>query len=128
MARLGSASARQFAELLAPEGVHPRQFGVMNLVAAHPGLSQQELRELTAIDASSMVSVIDDLQALGLAERRPHPSDRRVRAIHLTEFGTETLGRLRILASELQRDFFSALSESEQKSLHQLLLKVAGAG
>src|ERR1700736_6652294 len=95
MARLGQASSRRFAALLEPEGLHPRHFGVMNIVAAHPGISQQGLRDLTAIDPSSMVSVIDELEERGIAERRDHPTDRRTRAIYLTPSGEQTLERLR---------------------------------
>jgi DNA-binding MarR family transcriptional regulator len=127
MARLGQASSRRFAELLEPEGLHPRHFGVMNIVAAHPGISQQGLRDLTAIDPSSMVSVIDELEALGIAERRQHPTDRRARAIYLTPVGEQTLKRLRRLAGELQRDFFGGLSEAELLKLHELLRKLASS-
>src|ERR1700730_393101 len=87
LARLGESSRRRFREALEPEGLHPRHFGVMTLVAAQPGMSQQELHEKTAIDPSSMVAVIDELEAGGLAERRSHAADRRVRTIFLTDVG-----------------------------------------
>lgn len=125
LARLGQASSRRFTALLEPEGLHPRHFGVMNIVAAHPGISQQGLRELTAIDPSSMVSVIDELEALDLAVRRPHPTDRRARAIFLTPTGERALKRLRGLAAELQRDFFASLTGDELATLEELLRKLA---
>ncbi|GAC1527260.1 MAG: hypothetical protein NVS2B6_14960 [Thermoleophilaceae bacterium] len=125
MARLGQASSRRFAQALEPEGLLPRHFGVMNIVAAHPGISQQGLRDLTAIDASSMVSLIDELEALGVAERRPNPADRRARAIFLTSAGERKLKRLRRVAGDLQRDFFGNLSEAELVTLHGLLRKLA---
>jgi len=53
-----------FQEALEPEGLHPRHFGVMTMVAAQPGMSQHQLHEKTAIDPSSMVSVIDELRKL----------------------------------------------------------------
>jgi DNA-binding MarR family transcriptional regulator len=126
LARLGEASRRRFHRALEPEGLHPRHFGVMTMVAAQPGLSQQELHEKTAIDPSSMVAVIDELEALGLAERRPHPADRRVRTIFLTASGQEKLERVRGLAAELQREFFAPLSAEERRTLHGLLRKLAG--
>ena len=54
LARLGEASRRRFHRALEPEGLHPRHFGVMTMVAARPGISQQELHEKTAIDPSSI--------------------------------------------------------------------------
>src|SRR5947208_13247051 len=91
LARLGESSRRRFHRALEPEGLHPRHFGVMTMVASQPGMSQHQLHEQTAIDPSSMVAVIDELEARGLAERRPHPDDRRVRAIFLTDSGLQTL-------------------------------------
>ncbi|HEV7529088.1 MAG TPA: MarR family winged helix-turn-helix transcriptional regulator [Solirubrobacteraceae bacterium] len=128
LARLGQASSRRFHKALEPEGLHPRHFGVMTMVAAQPGMSQQQLHEKTAIDPSSMVAVIDELQARGLAERRQDPDDRRARTIFLTEHGEQTLQRIRGLAADLQRDFFAALSADERRELHALLRKLAGSG
>ena len=47
LARLGEASSRRFHKALEPEGLHPRHFGVMTMVAAQPGMSQQQLHEKT---------------------------------------------------------------------------------
>jgi DNA-binding MarR family transcriptional regulator len=128
MARLGEASRRRFHKALEPEGLHPRHFGVMTVLAAHPGISQQQLHEKTAIDPSSMVAVIDELEERDLAERRRHPADRRARQVFLTEQGEQTLQRIRTLASGLQREFFGALTAEERKTLHALLRKLAGSG
>jgi DNA-binding MarR family transcriptional regulator len=127
LARLGQASSRRFHAALEPDGLHPRDFGVMNIVAAQPGISQQRLHEQTGIDPSSMVAVIDELERMGLAERRPQPDDRRARAIYLTPAGEETLKRVRAMAAALQREFFAGLSKEEQRTLHQLLRKLAQA-
>jgi DNA-binding MarR family transcriptional regulator len=126
LARLGEASRRRFHKALEPEHLHPRHFGVMTMVAAHPGMSQQQLHEMTAIDPSSMVAVIDELETRGLAERRPDPGDRRARAIFLTDSGQQTLERVRLLAGGLQREFFAALTAEERRTLHALLRKLAG--
>ena len=127
LARLGEASRRRFHKALEPEGLHPRHFGVMTMVAAHPGMSQHQLHEKTAIDPSSMVAVIDELEARGLAERRPDPEDRRARTIFLTPLGEQTLERVRGLAAGLQREFFGALTAEERRTLHALLRKLAGS-
>jgi MarR family transcriptional regulator, lower aerobic nicotinate degradation pathway regulator len=125
LARLGESSRRRFHKALEPEGLHPRHFGVMTMVAAQPGLTQQLLHEKTAIDPSSMVYVIDELETMGLAQRRPHPEDRRARAIFLTDQGQQTLERVRGLTAELQHEFFGVLSSQEQHTLHELLRRLA---
>lgn len=128
MARLGEASSKRFHKALEPEGLHPRHFGVMTMLAAHPGMSQHQLHEKTAIDPSSMVAVIDELEARGLAERRADPADRRARQVFLTAEGERALERIRALAAGLQRDFFGSLTAEERKTLHALLRKLAGLG
>lgn len=125
LARLGEASRRRFAAALGEHGLHPRDFGVMTLIDAQPGLTQQQLHEQTSIDPSSMVAVIDELEAAGLAERRPHPGDRRARSIHLTARGEQTLARARAIAADAQREMFAELSERELAQLHGLLRKLA---
>jgi DNA-binding MarR family transcriptional regulator len=124
LARLGQASAARFHAALVPEGLHPRHFGVMSILAAQPGITQQRLAECTAIDTSSMVAVIDELEAKGFAERRPHPDDRRARAVFLTPQATATLERLRGRAKKLQAELLAALSPDERQTLHGLLRKL----
>jgi DNA-binding MarR family transcriptional regulator len=127
LARLGEASRRRFKDALAPQGLHPRHFGVMTMVAAHPGMTQQQLHERTAIDASSIVAVVDELEAKGLAERRPYPGDRRARTVLLTPLGEETLRRVRAVAAQLQRELLEGLSPEERETLVVLLRKLAGS-
>jgi DNA-binding MarR family transcriptional regulator len=126
LARLGDMSRRKFQQALEPEGLHPRQFGVMTIVASQPGLTQQRLHEQTSIDPSSIVQVIDELEGMGLAERRPHPADRRARAIYLTDAGSQKLTRAAKLAGELQKELFAPLSDEQRRQLHELLLQLAG--
>jgi len=127
LARLGEAARRRFAAAVKEHGLHPRDFGVMTLIAAHPGLTQQQLHEQTGIDPSSMVAVIDELEAEGLAERRPHPGDRRARSIYLTSRGEDTLEEVRTVAARLQGEMFGKLSPAELTELHGLLRKLADA-
>ena len=87
--------AHMFADALEPLGLRPPHFGVLTLIDSHPGSTQQELVDRSMIDPSSMVAVIDELEELGLAERRAHPGDRRKHAVHLTADGQRTLEQAR---------------------------------
>src|SRR2546423_10036548 len=98
MSYLGRRSAAQFAALLAPHGLHPGDFGVLVVIAKRPGLTQQQLAEMSNIDRSSMVALLDELEARGLAERRPHPDDRRKRCIYLTSKGIAMMQDLQVAA------------------------------
>lgn len=126
MGYMGAHSGLRFAQALEPLGVHPRHFGVMTVLDARPGLTQQDLADVSGVDRSSMVALLDELEAGGLAERRPHPVDRRKRCIHLTRKGQATLTRLRAVAQAAGEDTLGALSDGERAELHRLLRKLAG--
>jgi DNA-binding MarR family transcriptional regulator len=97
----------------------------MQLVAAHPGSTQRELVADSLVDPSTMVALLDDLERDGLAERRPHPSDRRKHAVHLTAKGKRTLERARRIATSFADDLLEPLDADERETLRLLLRKLA---
>jgi DNA-binding MarR family transcriptional regulator len=127
LARMGHVAAKRFAERIAELGLTIRMWGALNVLDAEGTTTQQFLGKCTGIDPSSMVATIDDLEARGLVERRPHPSDRRAHALHITEDGREVLARGRRLARSAQEDLLAPLSAEERKTLHDLLLRLATA-
>src|SRR4051812_34187030 len=122
----GRRTATMFANALEELGLRPPHFGVMRLIDTDPGLNQQELAERSLIDPSSMVAVVDELEELGYAERRPHAGDRRKHAIHLTPDGERTLERARTVATNLAKDILAPLDAAEVETLRRLLRKLAG--
>ncbi len=122
----GRRAASEFVRALRPLGLRPPQFGLLILIEADPGTTQQELVTRSMIDPSSMVAVIDELEKLGLAERRKHPEDRRKHALHLTAAGKRTLGQARKSAAAMTEELLSPLSEHERETLRLLLRKLAG--
>jgi DNA-binding MarR family transcriptional regulator len=122
----GQRIAAKFAAALEPLGLRPPHFGVLQLIAADPGRAQQELVDRSMIDPSSMVKVIDELESLGLAERRVDPNDRRKRAVHLTPAGAQMLDRARAVAIATADDVLAPLSPPERDTLRRLLRKMAG--
>jgi DNA-binding MarR family transcriptional regulator len=122
----GQRMAARFAEALDPLGLRPPHFGVLTLIDAHPGSTQQELVTRSLIDASSMVAVIDELESMGLAERRRHPDDRRKHSVYLTAGGRDTLERARKVAQSMAQEVFAPLDEGELETLRRLLRKLAG--
>jgi DNA-binding MarR family transcriptional regulator len=115
-----------FARELEAIGLRPPQFAVLSVIDAEPGLTQQALVSATGIDPSTMVQMVDSLEAAGWAERRPHDTDRRKRALHLTPAGDEILGRAREAAAHVGEVAFAPLDADERRQLHGLLRKLAG--
>src|SRR6266516_1571819 len=109
----GHRISAMFAEGLEPLGLRPPHFGVLTLIEAKPGSTQQELVDRSQVDPSSMVSIIDELEATGLAERRDHPDDRRKHALYLTARGGKTLTRAREVAIKTFSEVFAPLDADE---------------
>ena len=122
----GQRIAQAFTEALKPLELRPPHFGVLTLIDASPGSTQQELVERSMIDPSSMVAILDELEERGLAERRPHPADRRKHSVHLTGRGRRTLARARDAAMQTASDVFTRLDRTELETLRRLLRKLAG--
>ena len=123
---LGERSRRRFFEMLKPHGFDPREFGLVTVVRNRPGLTQQELASLARIDPSSMVAVLDGLEERGVLERRMDPTDRRRRAVYLTEDGERTWKALQREAHKTGEAFLDPLTPDERATLNQLLRKLAG--
>ncbi len=123
---LGEKSRRSFVAILEPHGFHPREFGLMTVVAKRPGIAQQDLAALARIDPSSMVAVLDELERRGVVERRIDAEDRRRRAVHLTDEGKRQMAVLQREALRAGDGFLAPLSDEERAALNALLQKLAG--
>lgn len=119
--RLWRASHTRTAERLASLDLTPPLFAVLNVVAGREGVIQQDLGTTLGIDRSTMVALIDRLEALGLAERQPSPADRRRREIRTTPAGRRTLRRARALIEQTEHEVLAGLSPSERDDLKALL-------
>jgi DNA-binding MarR family transcriptional regulator len=124
ISRMGMVAQKRFAERLDSLGLNTRMWGALNVLDAEGAITQHALGTCAGIDPSSMVSTIDELEAKGLVQRRPHPSDRRAHALHLTARGRRTLARGRELAKGAQEDLLAPLNAEEREQLHGLLLRL----
>src|SRR3954467_8340038 len=128
LARVGRDHARRFAASVGALGLRPKHFAVLNAVALSDGASQQELGGRMGLDPSGLVGAIDELEGMGLVERRRDPADRRHTAVFLTDDGTATLRRARRLVGDSARELLGALDEAEVETLVALLAKIEAGG
>jgi DNA-binding MarR family transcriptional regulator len=125
LAQLGAHAATQFAERLRVLDLTPPDAGILRLLRAAAGLSQQELAAKLQIHPSRLVAILDNLEKRGFVERRPNPDDRRLYSLHLTKGGGEILEKLGKVAREHQDALLSALNREERSELSTLLLRIA---
>jgi len=127
LSQVGIHASQRFAERIAALDLQPPQFRVLNAIDAAEGQSQQAIGEAIGAPASRMVAIVDELEGRGLVERRPHPGDRRVRALFLTQAGRRLLARGRRIAAEHEEDLARELSASQRQQLVALLRKLGAA-
>jgi DNA-binding MarR family transcriptional regulator len=125
LVQLGARQAQEFAERLAPLGLEPRHAGALFRLAATEGLSQQAIGDLIGLNPTRMVFLIDELEQLGLVERRKNPADRRSYALYLTGKGREKMRDIRESRIEHQEQLGASLTEAERVQLTSLLRRLA---
>jgi DNA-binding MarR family transcriptional regulator len=90
---------------------------------ARQPMSMGELAAALGIDPPNATVVVDDLEALGLVRRRPHPTDRRAKVVEATRKGKEMARRANtILATPPQA--LSELSAEDLEALRRILKSV----
>ncbi|MGH3628952.1 MAG: MarR family winged helix-turn-helix transcriptional regulator [Sciscionella sp.] len=125
LSALGSRSAREFADRLAPLGMRPSHFGLLTHLSRDEGQSQQHVADVMGIHRNVMVGLVDDLEGRGLIERRRQPADRRAHALHLTAAAHELLSRAQRAADEQERHLLDGIEEAERTRLIALLQRLA---
>ena len=91
------------------------------VVAANPGISQSELSSEVGLDKSVTVTIIDELEKYGWAERRRSPEDRRRHALYVTPEGDRQLDRLFARMEEVEGAVLHSLTEAEHQMLNDVL-------
>src|SRR4051812_47533776 len=91
LSKVGSRGTKLYAEALKPLELRPRHVAALRFLADREGASQRDLVEGLWSDSSSVVTLLDEFEARGLAERRRNQRDRRAYAVHLTTKGYELL-------------------------------------
>ena len=127
LSQVGIYASQQFSEAIAGADIHPPLFRVLNVVDAAEGQSQHTIGEAIQVPPSRMVAIIDELEERGLIERRPHPGDRRVRALFLTAKGRKVLERGRKIAMAHEKRLTEGLTKAESEELSKLLRKLAAS-
>lgn len=99
---------------------------VLVYVDREQGMSQAQLAEQLDLEAISLVRLVDSLQEAGLIERRPHPHDRRMRTLWLTEAAQPILAQVMAVRAEVRAQAMAGMSDADQEKLLDLLVTVRG--
>ena len=101
---------------------------VKTLIHLAPGepVAMRDMAEHFGCDASYITELVDGLEEQGMATRQPHPTDRRVRTVVLTERGAKAREQVQQVMWAVP-EVFSALTAAEQRQLRDLVRKLVAA-
>ncbi len=118
---------REFGAALAPLRVEPRHFGVLTVLDATGPVPQSELARALGVSGASVVQMVDDLEDLGLVERRRLPTDRRTQVLHVLPEGERVLAQAREIAAPLVGSRLPPLNKKQTDRLVALLVRLVTA-
>lgn len=113
-----------FMSSLGDSGITPGRFGLLAVIQENPGLNQAALAEAVDVDRSTMVAMIDKLEAEGWVRRRTSNRDRRSYAIHLTKAGRTVLEQSWPEVLAFEEKICRGLSKPERQELLRLLSRL----
>jgi MarR family transcriptional regulator for hemolysin len=106
-------------------GITPRAHCVLR-AAVCGELTQSQLAEMCALDKTTMVVTLDELERAGLAVRTPSSTDRRARIITVTEAGERMIAEGQEIVAGIYDDVLAALPAHERDAFLDALERLAG--
>lgn len=122
---VAEASQQHYEAALKTLNLTPHHVGVLELVQLQQPVVQSRISEQLNIFKPVMVTLINELENKGYVQRQPHPSDKRAVQIHMLKKGNQCLLKIRQTSQQASQQFFVGLSATEQKTFHEMLLKIA---
>ncbi|WP_203921461.1 MarR family winged helix-turn-helix transcriptional regulator [Rugosimonospora africana] len=103
----------------------PRGYQVLAAAASDALGTQLALANQLGVDRTVMTYLLDDLERAGLIERRPDPSDRRVRRVAVTDEGRKLLAELDQRLDEAEDHVLSIFDDADRGTFRELLRRLA---
>src|SRR2546423_12157666 len=125
LAQIGAHASARFGERVHELGLSRPQSGILGLLTAHSGISQQELAQLLGMLPSRVVALVDEMEEAGLLRRQRDEGDRRRNTLVLTAAGKAALQKGAVGARTHEDDICSSPSASERRQLTGLLEPIA---
>jgi len=121
--------ATRFAQLgssaLAPFGIEGRELAVLSMLQSQGPLSQRALGQALHVDRTTMVSLIDQLEEKGLAQRARNQQDRRLYDVGLTEDGQHITARADAAAARAEVELLADLTPTAAREFRRMLHTIA---
>jgi MarR family transcriptional regulator, transcriptional regulator for hemolysin len=113
LSRASHGLTTELTAALEDVGISPRAHSVL-ATALTGEYTQSEIARMVGLDKTTMVVTVDELEAAGLAERRPSRTDRRARVIAVTDAGREKVREADEVLDRVRDDVLNALAPDER--------------
>lgn len=124
LARVCRLVGRRRRTKLESIGLHHAQGMILSRLWQEDGRSQRALAEDLHITPATACNTLQRMERDGWIERRRDAADQRIVRVYLTGKARDLHEEARASFRELDREMGSALTEFEQETLRQSLLKV----
>jgi len=95
---------------------------ILTRLDRRPGLSQNELATILEVEPITVGRLVDRLEARGFLERRPDPTDRRVRRLHLLPAAAPVLAAIEVYKTGLEEYLTDGLDPGVRQAMLEALL------
>lgn len=112
---------------LEPLRIEPRAFGTLTALRSLGPVPQAELARTMGVSGPHMVTIVDELEARGLVERRRSTTDRRTHLLHLLPEAVAVLDQATTVVREGVDAWFAPLDADQVERLCQLLVRFVTA-
>src|SRR5437763_51053 len=100
-------------------------FNVLEILrGARQPLQPSAIADHMLITRGGMTKALDVLETLELVRRMPHPSDRRMLLVEITDTGIRVMNELLLRLHAYEKDWFDVLTSDEQQTFIELMGKV----
>ena len=123
IAQLARGTRRRVEQAVAPAGLRPREFLVLQHLRERGPTAQQTLTEPIGVDATNLVAVLNSLEDAGLIQRSRDRADRRRAIITLSDAGRNLLADIDRALCNIDDELLASLSPTERETLNALLAK-----
>lgn len=127
LAWVAHVAEHEYASTLTEIGLRPQHLAILTLLDAEGPMVQARIGERLGLVKHAIVSLLNDLELYGLAQRRPHVTDRRAFTVHVTDAGHQRIQAAEAASEAATRVFFADLSPEEQATFHDLLTRLASS-
>lgn len=122
--RTGDLLFDRIGRLLRPLGVSSAGGLVLGLLRDHGPMSPSVLGDRLIVTRATVTGLVDSLERRGFVRRTANPNDRRSLIVAITPEGEKVLAKVRETVHRQERDWMSALSETELRRLIALLHRI----